>query len=322
MARPACLLPVAVLLVACDAEDAAPRIVGQLESDRIEITAEVAEPIVERPVVEGQVVAAGQLLLNQDVARIRSRIDEADALRREARARLDELIRGPRQERIVAARANVQGATDELEFREADLDRAARVYAQNLASTERRDRAKVARDNAKASLENLQARLEQLLAGTTPEELRQAEQVLQQAEAKVASLTIDLERHAAFAPVAGVVDSLLFEVGERPSVGQPMAIMLSGDQPYARVFVPEAMRVHVAPGTTASIHVDGLDEPLAGRVRWVANEAAFTPYFALTEHDRGRLSFAAKIDLLDAGRRLPDGVPVEVELQLDAGAQR
>jgi hypothetical protein len=37
----------------------------------------------------------------------------------------------------------------------------------------------------------------------------------------------------------------------------------------------------------------------------------------LTEHDRGRLSFLAKVDLLGARERLPDGVPVEVELILD-----
>ena len=101
-----------------------------------------------------------------------------------------------------------------------------------------------------------------------------------------------------------------------------MAILLSGQQPYARVFVPESMRVRVVPGTSARVFVDGLDAPLAGRVRWVANEAAFTPYFALTEHDRGRLSFAAKVDVLNASSRLPDGVPVEVELLLGTGGDK
>ena len=45
------------------------------------------------------------------------------------------------------------------------------------------------------------------------------------------------------------------------------------------------------------------------------NEAAFTPYFALTERDRGHLSYVAKIDLDVDGERLPDGVPVEVEIE-------
>lgn len=311
------LLVSLLALVACDSQESNQRVVGQLESDRIEITAEVSEPIVERTVVEGQAVDAGQLLISQDTSRIESRIAEARASELQAQARLDELIRGPRKELIVAAQANVQGAKDELEFRETDLTRAQQVFERNLASHEIRDRAKAARDNAKANLESLEAKLEELLTGTTPEELRQAQELVSQAQARIASLKIDFQRHSSVAPVDVVVDSLLFEVGERPAIGQPMAILLSGRQPYARVFVSESMRVHVTPGTSARIFVDGLEEPLEGRVRWVASEAAFTPYFALTEHDRGRLSFAAKVDVLNASTRLPDGVPVEVELLVD-----
>jgi len=259
-------------LVACDAQDANHRIVGQLESDRIEITAEVSEPIVERAVIEGQSVAAGQLLIIQDTSRIEAKIAEATAIKSQVQARLDELIRGPRRELIVAARANVRGAKDELTFRETDLERAQQVFERNLASHEIRDRAKAARDTAKANVESLEAKLDQLLTGTTPEELRQAEEALSQADARIASLMIDRERHSSFAPV----DS--------------------------------------TPGTRARIFVDGFEQPLDGRVRWVASEAAFTPYFALTERDRGRLSFAAKVDVLNANTRLPDGVPVEVEL--------
>ncbi len=305
------------LLAACGSGQDDGRVVGQLESDRIEITAEVSEPIVERRVIEGQDVRSGDLLIQQDTSRIETRIGEAQAAAMQAHARLDELIRGPRKEMIEAARAEVQGAKDELAFRETDLARAQEVFERNLASYEQRDRAKAARDNANARLVTLQAKLEELLTGTTVEELRQAEEALKQAEARLASLQIDLARHASVAPVDGIVDSLLFEVGEKPKVGQPVAILLPGIQPYARVFVPESLRVHVAPGTRAIVHVDGLDAALEGRVRWVASEANFTPYFALTEHDRGRLSFAAKVDILNATTRLPDGVPVEVELQLD-----
>ncbi len=304
-------------LIACESQDDNHRLVGQLESDRVEITAEVSEPIIERSVIEGQTVTAGDLLITQDTSRIESKIAEATASELQAQARLDEMIRGPRRELIVAARANVQGARDELAFRELDLARAQEIFKQKLASEEIRDRAQAAKDNAKANLESLEAKLEELLTGTTPEELRQAEEAVSQAKARLASLAIDLDRHSTTAPVDSVVDSLLFEEGERPAVGQPMAILLSGQQPYARVFVTESMRVHVAPGTRARIFVDGLEEPIDGRVRWVASEAAFTPYFALTEHDRGRLSFAAKVDVLNESTRLPDGVPIEVELLVD-----
>jgi len=304
------------LLGACDNSDDENRLVGQLESDRIEITAESSEPIVTRLVIEGESVSAGQTLIQQDTTRAQARIDEAEALLQQTLARQDELIRGPRREQILAAEASVRGAQKELGFRQTDLARAEEVFARNLSSSEVRDRAVVGRDTAQANLENLQARLDEMLTGTTAEELRQAAEAVRQAEARLQSVRIDHARHTTIAREDGVVDTLLFEIGERPQPGQPIAILLSGHQAYARVYVPESIRVRVRPGTEARIFVDGLTEPLSGRVRWVATEAAFTPYFALTERDRGRLSFAAKVDVLNAETRLPDGVPVEVELLL------
>lgn len=309
------LLFVAALPAGCDSADDSHRVVGQLESDRIEIAADAAEPILRIHVVEGQAVAGGELLLTQDTSRIEAKLDEAEALLAESRARLDELTRGPRKEQIAAARASVAGAIRESEFRGTEYERAERVLAQKLASHESVDRAKAALDAANAELKVQEARLQELLEGTTVEELRQAESAVGQVEARIALLQVDAHRHSAFAPADGIVDSILFQPGERPAVGQPMMIFLSGEQPYARVYVPEPLRTSVVPGTAARIFVDGLPEPLPGRVRWVSSEAAFTPYFALTERDRGRLSFAAKVDVDSeaADRRLPDGVPVEVD---------
>ena len=305
-------------LAGCGEADESNRLVGQLESDRIELTAETFEPIIERAVIEGETVSAGQIILRQDTARVLTRMDEAEAALQQKRARYDELVRGPRRELILAAQASVSGAQKELEFRQTDLSRAEEIFARQLASPDVRDRAIVARDSAKANLDNLEAKLNELLTGTTIEELRQAEESVRQAEAQVAAIQVDIDRHTTTAPVDGVVDSLLFEPGERPAPGQPIAILLSGEQVYARVYVPESLRVHVEPGTAARIYVDGMTESLTGRVRWVASESSFTPYFALTERDRGRLSFVAKVDILDAGKRLPDGIPVEVELLVDA----
>lgn len=306
-------------MAGCDSSDGDTRVVGQLESDRIEITAEVSEPIVEILVKEGQRVAAGDLLLQQDKRRILSRIREITAALAQSKARLDELVRGPRKEQIAAGRANVQGATHDLEFRKADYERAQMVFQRDLASPDSLDRARAALDAAEANLQVQQARLQEMLSGTTIEELTQAQQAVRQIEARLSVLQIDLERHAPLAPVDGIVDSRLYEPGERPAVGKPMLILLSGKQPYARVYVPEILRVRISPGTAARVYVDGLAEPLNGTVRWVSSEAAFTPYFSLTEKDRGRLSYIAKVDILNADRRLPDGVPVEVELILDAG---
>jgi HlyD family secretion protein len=308
-----------MVLGACGQTDNLSRVVGELASDRVELTAEVNEPIVEILVTEGETVEQGQLLMRQDNKRATARLAEASAFLGQARARLDELVRGPRREQIAAARANVDGATRSYEFQQVEYERAEKVHARKLASPDVLDRARAALDAAAASLELRRAQLQELLSGTTVEELAQAEHAVRQAEARRELSAVDLARHELRAPVDGVADTRLFELGERPATGQVLIVMLGGNQSHARVYVPEALRVLVTPGTRAVIHVDGLAEAVQGRVRWIASDAAFTPYFALTERDRGRLSYLAKIDITEDRERLPDGVPVEVELLVDGG---
>jgi len=314
-------LPLALTLHACDTSDPGNRMVGQLESDRIELTADYAEPITERLVEEGETVIAGQLLLRQDDSRIVASLKEAQSVIDQSRARLDEAIRGPREEQIQAQSASVSGAELDLEFRQVEHKRAVKVFARQLASPETVDRAKANLDTARATLQRHEAQLRELLAGTTIEELRQAQSALALAEAQLSSLQIELSRHQFVAPVDGLVDSILFETGERPVIGQPAVILLAGQQPFVRVYVPEANRVSVHIGTRARLYVDGLEEVIEGRVRWISSEAAFTPYFALTEHDRGRLTYFAKIDIIGVRIRLPDGVPVEVEFLIAGEGQ-
>ena len=304
-------------IAACGPAEQANRAVGELASDRTELSAEFSEPITRIEVAEGSVVSSGDVLVIQHSARAEARLAEADAVLGQAQARLDELVRGPRNEMIAAARANVEGATQDLEFRESEATRIRDIHARGLASPEQLDRAQAALDAAQANVKLRLAQLEELLTGTTVEELAQAEQAVKQAAARRDAAQVDLDRHTLRAPVDGVADSRLYEVGERPTPGQPVMIVLGGAQPHARVYVPESIRVHVQPGAKARVFVDGIDEALDGRVRWVASEAAFTPYFALTERDRGRLTYVAKIDLETDGERLPDGVPVEVEFAID-----
>lgn len=298
----------------CGDEPASHRIVGELTSDRIELSAESTEPLVEILVAEGETVTAGQLIAQQDPQRAAARLAEQDAVLAQLKARLDELTRGPRSELIAAARANAAGAADELEFREADFRRVQTIHARDLASEGQLDSAQAALDAARANDNLRRAQLQELLNGTTLEEITQAEQAVKQAEARRAVLAHDLDRLRLKAPTDAIADTRLFEIGERPAAGQPVYILLAGEQPHARVYLPQALRANVAIGDDANIYVDGIAGPIRGRVRWIASESAYTPYFALTERDRDRLSYLAKVDVVDYGQRLPDGLPVEVEL--------
>jgi HlyD family secretion protein len=123
------------------------------------------------------------------------------------------------------------------------------------------------------------------------------------------------------APRAGIIDSLPYKLGDQAPVGAPLAIILAGDAPHARVYVPEPIRVDVEVGDSARVfvqglHVDGRKDGLPGKVRMIRSEPGFTPYFALVGKDAARLSYLAEIELTSAdARSLPAGLPVRVEFE-------
>jgi HlyD family secretion protein len=92
-----------------------------------------------------------------------------------------------------------------------------------------------------------------------------------------------------------------------------VAVLLADGAPYARVYVPEPLRTRFLAGTAVEAAVDGLDTRLPGTVRYVSAEAAFTPYYSLTQKDRSRLAYRAEITLEGAeATALPTGMPVQV----------
>lgn len=284
---------------------------GQLESDRVEVVAESNEPIVEIASLEGDTLAAGALILRQDTARLDIRIREAQANIARIEALLEEQVNGPRIETIEATRASLLEAEIERDFRERELNRLTGLRERNLTSEESVDQARNLLESASARIEIVSARLAELEAGTRPEQIEQTRGLLSQAGAQLDSLKLDRERLHVAAPVDGVVDTLPFEVGERPRPGDVVAILLTGEQPYARVYIPEPLRAGLRVGSPMRIAVDGIEQPLTGTIRRIAAEASFTPYFALTERDRGRLSFLAEVRMPDLPERLPEGLPVQ-----------
>ncbi|RFF29664.1 HlyD family secretion protein [Wenzhouxiangella sediminis] len=297
-----------LVLAGCNGDPEYP-VVGTLERDRIALAAEMAEPVVEIHVREGQQVAAGAVLVELDTRRAEADLDRVEAVADRARRRLDELLRGPRQEAIDEARARLAAAESGLATARHELQRVERLEQRNLASESQLDNSANARDQALGEYDAARAALAALVEGTTVEELDQARAAVREAEAAVRRQQLSLERLTVTAPRAARVEDLPFELGETPRVGESLALLRAVDQPpYARVYVPAELHGRFRAGETVRVLIDGHGHR-TGRVRYVATDAAYTPYYALTEHDAGRLSYLAEIDLENAAD-LPSGVPV------------
>ncbi|MEP2704469.1 MAG: HlyD family efflux transporter periplasmic adaptor subunit [Roseibium sp.] len=302
-----------VLLAACNSEDGNVAL-GTLERDRVALTATANEVLVELPIAQGAMVKTGTVLAKLDPTQQQAVVNQARAEVQKAKANLQKLENGAREEEIAKARASVAGTKAELVEAENNFKRFKDLTGRGTTSQAQLDSARAGRDAAEASVNSAIQQLKELVTGTRPEdleiarsELAAATASLQTQEKILADLTITASRD-------GTLDNLPWNLGERVTIGSPVAVMLAGDAPYARVYVPEPHRVKINKGDKLQVRIDGLDEAIEGFVRWISSEPSFTPYYALNQSERARLMYVAEVQLPDSASDLPNGVPAQVEL--------
>jgi len=309
------LLAALALLAGCAEET--PQALGTLEYDRIAIPAPASERIAAIEVREGQQVEAGQLLLTLEDTRAGAQARALEAQAEQQGSALQELEAGPRSEQLAAARARLAAAQAQAREADAYLARVQPLGDRQLVAAADIDRARAAAGNASAAVRAARAALEELEHGTRPEQLAQGEAALRAAQAQVTAQQATLDDLAVRAPRAARVDSLPFEVGARPATGAAVAMLLVGDAPHARVYIPQPIRAGIDVGDAARVllvEADGSERAFNGRVRMIRSEPSFTPYYALIGEDAARLVYLAEIELTgDEAGGLPAGLPVRAE---------
>src|SRR3546814_14066299 len=107
----------------------------------------------------------------------------------------------------------------------------------------------------------------------------QGEAALGAAQAQARAEQAMLQKLDLVAPRAGRIDSIPYKLGDQAPVGAPLVVMLVGDAPHARVYVPEPLRAGVAVGQRARVFVGPADgQPVFDSTRrMIRRQAPFPP---------------------------------------------
>ena len=313
VSRRSVALALAALFTLAACGNGPPQALGTLEYDRITVPAPEAERIVGIHVREGQRVGEGAALLTLERTRGDARLSASLAEATQRREALLELQAGPRREDIDQARASLAAAQAQARDARARYQRLEPLGRQQLVSESDIDAARAATESADAQVRAGQAALDELLNGARPEQLAQATAALQAAQARFRAEEATAEKLSVVAPRAGRVDSLPYRSGDQAPVGAPLAVLLVGDAPYARIHVPQPIREQVDIGDRVQVRLEGSGRTFTGEVRMIRSEPAFTPYYALTGDDAARLGYLAEVQLEPDAGGLPAGLPVRVE---------
>ncbi len=354
---------------------------GNIEVTTVDVAFKIAGKIEKLLVEEGDLVKEGQLIatlehqdllaqkaklaaaleaaqsrlpvLQKNIAfqeqSIKQEIAQAAAGVEAAQARLQLLLSGARPQEIQMAKAEVDRALADLEKRQADKERAEKLFRNQYISAQDWDLARTAYEAALAIYQRAQENYALVMAGSRPEEIDQARAQLAQAQAtlklaetrrmqievlrqELATAQAQIKEAASalqlmetqigycrlLAPLAGVVLVKNAEVGEFVVPGSAVVTLGDITKPWLKAFINENDLGRVKLGQKVSVTTDSYPGKIyVGKIIFISAEAEFTPKNVQTAKERVKLVYRIKVSLDNPQFELKPGMPAEAQIHLE-----
>ena len=146
-----------------------------------------------------------------------------------------------------------------------------------------------------------------------------AELQVEQAEASLNVINVQLDKLTVASPVSGVVVSRNAEAGEIAQPGFPILTVTGLDEVTLTAYVPERKIGLVKLGQEVQVSVDSYpDEYFPGTIVYISPNALFTPKNIQLKEEREKMVFAVKISLANPEQKLKSGMPADARILTDA----
>ena len=292
---------------------------GNIEVIQVEASFRVAGKVLERPVDEGQVVQAGQLLARLDAKDLEQQVAMRHADAATARAALDALLAGSRKEEIEASKAALEQANADLKRLEPDEVRLRDLQQKGILSIRDYEATRALLEAARAKVRQADQQYTLVRIGPRKEDIDQARARFEQAQQALALAQTQLGYATLTAPTSGVILSKNIEPLEYVAPGTSVVTLANLDQVWLRAYLEESDLGRVKVGQKASITTDTYPgKRYEGRVSFISSEAEFTPKSVQTRKERSRLVYRIKIDIRNLAMELKPGMPADADIELEA----
>lgn len=299
-----------------------------LEMKETNINSQVAGQIKQLHVKEGDTVKKGQILAVMDsdnllaqkekaqaaIATVYGQISSAEAAKAGAQAALRKVQTGAKPEEIAQAKAN-------FDLAQANYDRKKTLFENNAIS-------KSELDSVAAQYEVAKQQYHLVINGATREELDQAragldaasasittlQGQLEQAEAALAEVEVNIGKTEITAPADGVITQLSVEEGELISTGLPIAVITDTAAPWVECKVMEDNLSKVKLDQSVEVTFQAYPgEVFQARITQINKSADFAVKRATNSNGEfDILAYGVKVELQDVDVPLYAGMTVFV----------
>lgn len=274
---------------------------------RSRLSFERAGKVIAVHVDEGQLVSEGRELATLDTEQLHAEREVLMARLAADRATLRELVQGPREEDIEAARADVQRLDAQVRRDTLEAQRARRNTGSGAFSSEERDRRVIAQAISEAQLRAARANLDKLINGTRPEQIDAQKALVARTEAEIHSIEVDLKKSVLEAPFVGVVGRRSVDEGQVLRAGEEVVELLEMGRLEARIGVAGHETQEIQVGQELSIRLRGTT--VRGTVKAIrpdrnSSTRAVSVLIELPEAPPG--TRAGDVAILPIGRTMPE----------------
>jgi len=311
---------VAVMLVPCIPagcrRPGPEQVQGYVEGEYVYVASPLAGTLESLYVQRGAQVKVGDPLFMLEDEPEKAAVAEAAQRLAQARATLEDLKKGKRPTEVESIEAQLRQAQAALVLSQEELARQEQLFSGGAATSQTLDQARAARDQDRQRVAQLEADLKTAQLGARSDQIAAAEANVRAMEATMARAQWDLSQKRQAAPQTGLVFDTLYRSGEWVAAGRPVVSLLPPENIKVRAFVPETRIAAIGPGDSVQVSVDGLSEPIMGKVSFISPRAEYTPPVIYSRESREKLVFMIEITFEPkTAARLHPGQPVDVHLE-------
>lgn len=287
---------------------------GQIDLRDVQLAFTEQEYVTSILVEEGAQVTKGQLLASQKKNKLEAQLAEASARLQAQHAVVMRYEKGLRPQEVEQTAAQLNAAQIRMENSQALVNRLSKTVMTG-ASTEREyDDAIAALKVAKADVQVQHKAYDLAQEGFRKEDVSEAQAVLKAQQAALNLLQIRYSELDLRAPVDGIIQSRVIEVGEIANPSRTAFVIAITTPKWVRAYLPEPDLGKVKEGMQAKVYTDSFEKPFTGTVGFISPQAEFTPKRVETTQLRTQLVYETRIWVDDLENTLKLGMPVTVEL--------
>src|SRR5215510_13117384 len=254
---------------------------GEVDATRLDIAARVDGRVAEIPVVRGQDVAAGAVLVRIDNPETIAKRDQALAARIVTEAQLANINAGTRAEVIAARKAALERAQASVVLAQKTHDRVNQLAEHGNAPIARLDQATDALHESQRAVDQARSAHEQAVNGYTVEERQIAAANLGKALADIKAVQSIIDQMVVYAPVASQVYQRNVEPGEYVSPGVPLVSLIDLSDLWIHFDLREDLVKTLKQGDRFGVRIPALaDRSILVEVKLIATKGEYASWRA------------------------------------------